>query len=245
MQCTPDLLPTDITGTSVYSPADGSWSFRPGPLFAHVLLVDEINRASPRTQSALLEPMEEHQVTVDGATRALPDPFFCIATQNPHGQVGTFPLPESQLDRFGLVLSMGLPGRDAEREILTGSGGADALAALVPVTDPDALRAAQAAVRHVHCAPPLVDYVLDLVDATRAHPTLTVGASPRASLGLLHAARAHAVVAGRTHVTPDDVQAVLVPALAHRVGVGGVADTTAAARVLAEVMVQTPVPRPA
>lgn len=244
VQCTPDLLPTDITGTSVYSPADGSWSFRAGPLFAHVLLVDEINRASPRTQSALLEPMEEHQVTVDGATRALPDPFFCMATQNPHGQIGTFPLPESQLDRFGLVLSMGIPGRDAEREVLTGCGGADALAELGAVTDPDALRGAQAAVRRVHCAAPLVEYVLDLADATRRHPGLTVGASPRASLGLLHASRAHAVVAGRTHVTPDDVQAVLVPALAHRVSVGGVADIAGAARVLSEVMVQTAVPRP-
>jgi MoxR-like ATPase len=124
VQCTPDLLPTDITGTSVYSPADGSWTFRPGPLFANVLLVDEINRASPRTQAALLEPMEEHQVTVDGLTHVLPNPFFCVATQNPHGQIGTFPLPESQLDRFALVLSMGLPERTAEREIVTGQGGA-------------------------------------------------------------------------------------------------------------------------
>ena len=245
VQCTPDLLPTDITGTSVYSPADGSWTFRPGPLFAHVVLVDEVNRASPRTQSALLEPMEEHQVTVDGTTRPLPDPFFCIATQNPHGQVGTFPLPESQLDRFGLVATMGRPDRAAEREVLGGRGGADALPGLVPVTDPGALVAARAAVRAVHCAPPLLDYVLDLADATRTHPGLTVGASPRAALGLLHAAQARAVVDGRAHVTPDDVQAVLVPTLAHRVLVGGAADTAAAAAVLAEVAARTPVPRPA
>lgn len=244
VQCTPDLLPTDITGTSVFSPADGSWTFRPGPLFANVVLVDEVNRASPRTQSALLEPMEEHQVTVDGATRALPAPFFCVATQNPHGQVGTFPLPESQLDRFGLVLTMGLPDRGAEREILTGRGGTEALAELTPVTGPAALLAARDAVRLVHCAPPLVDYVLDLAHATRTHPGLSVGASPRASLSLLHAAQAHAVVEGRAHVTPDDVQAVMIPAFAHRVGVGGGSDTSAAARLLAEVLAQTSVPRP-
>ncbi len=244
VQCTPDLLPTDITGTSVYSPADGSWSFRPGPLFANVLLVDEVNRASPRTQAALLEPMEEHQVTVDGATHRLPEPFFCVATQNPHGQIGTFPLPESQLDRFALVLSMGLPDRDAEREILTGRGGNDAYAALRPVTGPEQVAAAIAAVHQVFCAPALVEYVLDLVAATRAHPQLTVGASPRASVGLVQAARAHAVVSGRSHVTPDDVQAVAVAAFAHRVTVGGVVDTKAGGAVVAEIVARTPVPRP-
>src|SRR6476661_8572225 len=136
VQCTPDLLPTDITGTSVFLPGTGAWDFRPGPLFANVVLVDEVNRASPRTQAALLEPMEERQVSVDGVTHALPDPFFCVATQNPFGQAGTFPLPESQLDRFALVISMGLPGRDAEREILTGVGGVDRLDAIRPVTTP-------------------------------------------------------------------------------------------------------------
>ena len=244
VQCTPDLLPTDITGTSVYSPADGSWTFRPGPLFANVLLVDEINRASPRTQAALLEPMEEHQVTVDGLTHPLPEPFFCVATQNPHGQIGTFPLPESQLDRFALVLSMGMPDRAAEREILTGRGGNDVYAGLAPVVDPARVAAAIATVHHVYCARELVEYVLDLAAATRMHPDLTVGASPRASVGLLQAARAHAVVVGRTHVTPDDVQAVVGPAFAHRVSVGGSVDTVAGASVVADIVARTAVPRP-
>lgn len=244
VQCTPDLLPSDLTGTSVYSPADGSWTFRPGPLFANVVLVDEVNRASPRTQAALLEPMEEHQVSVDGATYPLPAPFFCIATQNPFGQVGTFPLPESQLDRFALVLTMGLPARDAEREILVGHGGTEAFPALHPVTTPAATAAALDTVRHVHVAPPLVEYVLDLVAATRNRPELTVGASPRASVSLLHAARAHAVVLGRAHVTPDDVQAVVGPSFAHRVSVNGAVDTTAARAAIARVVAETPVPRP-
>lgn len=244
VQCTPDLLPTDITGTSVYSTADGSWTFRPGPLFANVVLVDEINRASPRTQAALLEPMEEHQVTVDGLTHALPEPFFCVATQNPHGQIGTFPLPESQLDRFALVLSMGLPDRAAEREILTGLGGNDAYPDIDVVADPGLVAAAIATVHSVYCAPPLIEYVLDLAAATRSHPDLAVGASPRASVGLIQAARAHAIVVGREHVTPDDVQAVIVPAFAHRVSVGGTVDTAAGAVVVADIVARTPVPRP-
>ncbi len=244
VQCTPDLLPSDITGTSVYTPVDGSWNFRPGPLFANVVLVDEVNRASPRTQAALLEPMEEHQVSVDGTTYGLPDPFFCIATQNPFGQVGTFPLPESQLDRFALVLSMGLPDREAERDILTGRGGADAFAELRPVANPETVAEAVAAVRHVHVAPALVEFVLDLVARTRDHPDLTVGASPRATVGLLHAARARAVVAGRTHLTPDDVQAVAIPSLSHRVAVNGSVDTHAARGIIAAIVAATPVPRP-
>jgi MoxR-like ATPase len=188
--------------------------------------------------------MEEHQVTVDGATHPLPAPFFCIATQNPHGQIGTFPLPESQLDRFALVLTMGLPDRAAEREILTGQGGIDAFETLAAVTTPERVAAAVATVHHVYCAPALVEYVLDVVAATRSHPQLSVGASPRAAVGLLQASRAHAVVVGRGHVTPDDVQAVLVPTLAHRVSVGGVVDTSAAGAVLADVAARTPVPRP-
>lgn len=244
VQCTPDLLPTDITGTSVYAAADGTWTFRPGPLFANVVLVDEINRASPRTQAALLEPMEEHQVSVDGVTHPLPDPFFCVATQNPHGQIGTFPLPESQLDRFALVLSMGLPDRAAEREILTGQGGNDVYAEIEPVADPRQVAAAIATVHGVYCAPPLVEYVLDLTAATRTHPDLAVGASPRASVGLLQAARAHAIVVGREHVTPDDVQAVVGAAFAHRVSVGGSVDTRAGAAVVADIVARTAVPRP-
>ena len=199
VQCTPDLLPTDITGTSVYSPADGSWTFRPGPLFANVVLVDEINRASPRTQAALLEPMEEHQVSADGTTYGLPAPFFCIATQNPFGQVGTFPLPESQLDRFVLVLSVGLPDRDAEREILTGQGGTEMFPGLSAVAAPADVAAAIDAVRHVHAAPALVEYVLDLVAATRNHPVrgvITVRAS-RSTPRTISRAHSSTVIANR------------------------------------------------
>jgi MoxR-like ATPase len=244
IQCTPDLLPSDLTGTSIYSPRDGSWEFRPGPVFANVLLVDEVNRASPRTQAALLEPMEERQVTVDGTTHDLPDPFFCVATQNPHGQVGTFPLPESQLDRFALVVSMGLPDRAAEREILKGQGGNEVFSDLRAVTHPAAVAAAIAAVHSVYCAELLVEYGLDRADATRRHPELVSGASPRATVGLVQAARAHAVVAGRHHVTPEDVQAVVVPAFAHRVSVGGSADAAASARIVGDIARRTAVPRP-
>ena len=217
VQCTPDLLPADVTGTSVYGPASGVWDFRPGPVFANVLLVDEVNRTSPRTQAALLEPMEERQVTVDGTTHQLPDPFFVVATQNPYGSAGTFPLPESQLDRFALVCTLGLPGRVAEREILAGEGGIDALDVLTPVTMPSELAATIAAVRGVHCANTVRDYVLDVADATRNHPGIVLGASPRASLGLLRAAQAHATVMGRDFVSPDDVKQVAPAALAHRI----------------------------
>ena len=244
VQCTPDLLPSDIPGTSDYNPPVGWWVVRAGPLFATVVLVDAVNRASPRTQAALLEPMEEQQVSVDGTTHRLPDPFLCIATQNPFGQIGTFPLPESQLDRFALVLSMGLPDRRAEREILLGQGGAEVYPDLRPVADPAAVAAAVAAVRTVHVAPPVIDYLLDLVEATRSHPQLTVGASPRASVGLLHVARAHAVVCARAYVTPDDVQAVIGSALAHRVAVGGGVDTVAARPIIADIVAARPVPRP-
>src|SRR5689334_1929141 len=201
VQCTPDLLPADVTGTSVYGPATGEWEFRPGPIFANVVLVDEVNRASPRTQAALLEPMEEHQVTIDGASHRLPDPFFLIATENPFGYAGTFPLPESQLDRFSLVCTLGLPVREAEREILSGTGGVDALDQIEAVTTPDELVATMAAIRRVHCAHNVLDYVLDVADATRTYPGVVLGASPRASLGVLHAAQAHATVMGRDFVS--------------------------------------------
>ena len=244
VQCTPDLLPTDITGTSVFRPDTGEWQFRAGPIFGNVVLVDEVNRASPRTQAALLEPMEEHQVTVDGTTWSLPVPFFCVATQNPFGQIGTFPLPESQLDRFALVLSLGLPDRAAEREIVTGAGGADVLPSLQAVSSPEEVAACIGATARTHCDDKVVEYVLDLAEATRSDARLTQGASPRASSGLLHLARGHAVVAGRDYVTPDDVQAVLVGALSHRVAVAGRVDTAAAAEVLGWMLAQVPVPRP-
>jgi MoxR-like ATPase len=244
VQCTPDLLPADIVGTSVFRPSTGDWEFRPGPVFAHVLLVDELNRASPRTQAALLEPMEEHQVTVDGATHLLPEPFFCIATQNPLGQAGTFPLPESQLDRFAIVLTLGLPARDAEREILSGQGGVDALGAIEPVASAVDVHATQQAVRRVHCTASVLDYVLDVAAATRDHPEVLLGASPRAALGLLHAAQAHATIAGRDFVSPDDVKAVAGPALAHRLVLGGGVDVAAALPLVRDVLARVAVPRP-
>src|SRR6478672_4895538 len=244
VQCTPDLLPADVTGTPVYSPATGAWEFRPGPIFANVVLVDEVNRASPRTQAALLEPMEERQVTVDGVTHMLPEPFFVVATQNPAGAAGTFPLPESQLDRFALVCSLGLPGRAAEREILDGTGGVDALDVLQPVTVPVELAATIAAVRDVHCAHTVRDYVLDVADATRNHPAVVLGASPRASLGLLRAAQAHATVMGRDFVSPDDVKSVAPAALAHRITMAHGVDVRAGWIAVGEIVgaVASPLP---
>jgi len=244
VQCTPDLLPTDITGTSVFRPDSGEWQFRSGPLFANVVLVDEVNRASPRTQAALLQPMEEHHVTVDGSTWQLPEPFLVIATQNPFGQIGTFPLPESQLDRFALVLSMGLPDRDAEREILTGAGGVGLLASIQPVTSPDELVQVQQTVASLYAAEPIVDYVLDLVTATRSDQRLSHGASPRVSTGILALARGRAVVAGRDYVTPEDVHDVFVGACQHRVLVDGRVDTVAAGSMLSDLLARVPVPRP-
>jgi MoxR-like ATPase len=244
VQCTPDLLPADVTGTSVYGPATGLWDFRPGPIFNNVVLVDEVNRASPRTQAALLEPMEERQATVDGATHQLPEPFFLVATQNPFGSAGTFPLPESQLDRFALVCTLGLPGRAAEREILDGEGGIDALDALAPVTSPAELSATIEAVHAVHCAHTVRDYVLDVADATRSHPGIVLGASPRASLGLLRAAQAHATVMGRDFVSPDDVKQVAPAALAHRLVLAHGIDVHAGWLAVGEIVGSVESPRP-
>ncbi len=242
VQCTPDLLPSDITGTTVYEPATGEWSFRAGPVFANIVLVDELNRASPRTQAALLEPMEERTVSVDGTSHRLPTPFLVVATQNPYGSAGTFALPESQLDRFGIVLTMGVPDRAAQRGLLRGEGGLDALAGVAAVTTPGQLAAAIEAVRSVHVAEAVVEYALDLVDATRAHTDLVLGASPRATQSLLGLARAHAVVAQRSYVSPDDVQAVFLAALAHRVITLDGSATATATRVLSVVMGSVAVP---
>jgi MoxR-like ATPase len=244
VQCTPDLLPADVTGTSVYGPATGEWEFRAGPIFANVVLVDEVNRASPRTQAALLEPMEEHQVTVDGVTHSLPNPFFLVATENPFGTAGTFPLPESQLDRFAMVCTIGRPARDAEREILSGTGGVGALETITPVTTPEELVETMLAVRKVHCAHSVLDYVLDVADATRNHPGVALGASPRASLGLLYAAQAHATVMGRDFVSPDDVKAVAAASLAHRIMLADGIDVAAGARVVADIVGMVAAPRP-
>jgi MoxR-like ATPase len=216
VQCTPDLLPSELTGVSVFHLAGNEWEFRPGPLFAHVVLVDELNRATPRTQSALLEAMEERQVTVDGVTHALPHPFFLVATQNPYETTGTFPLVEGQLDRFSVVTHIGPPDPATERQLLLGEGGEGALTDLDSVSDPVQLADAIDAVRRIHCAPSVADYVIALANATRNHPDVAIGASPRASLALIHAAQAHALLVGRSYVVPDDVKHLCVPVLAHR-----------------------------
>ena len=243
IQGTPDLLPAELTGVSVFHKDTEQWEFRPGPLFANIVLVDEINRATPRTQSALLEAMEERQVTVDGQTWGLPEPFFVVATQNPVEHAGTFPLVEGQRDRFGMVVELGHPHRTAERELLLGAGGAGSLDDLRPVCDPESLGEAVAAVRKVHCAPPLADYVIDLCAATREHPEVLLGASARASLSLLHAAKAHGALSGRNYVTPDDIQAVAVASLAHRLMLNGGTDLPASSALIRRLVDSVAVPK--
>ena len=216
IQFTSDLLPADITGVSIYERERGEFHFLPGPIFSQLVLADEINRATPKTQSALLEAMEERQVTVEGETRPLPEPFFVIATQNPSHQIGTFPLPESQLDRFLMRIEIGYPDRSAERALLAAGGQrtrADQLASLI---DAQALPRLQREVAAVHAAEPLIDYVQALVEATRRDPAFQHGLSPRAGLALLAAARAWAWLDGRDMVLPDDVQAVLPAVARHR-----------------------------
>ncbi|HBO5233747.1 AAA family ATPase [Pseudomonas aeruginosa] len=216
IQFTSDLLPGDILGTSVFDKDSGQFVFHPGPIFAELVLADEINRATPKSQSALLEAMEEGQVTIEGATRPLPEPFFVIATQNPASQGGTFSLPESQLDRFLMRLSLGYPGRAAERSLLLGEARRDLLPRLEPLLDHAALAAFQAEVPKVRASDALVDYVLRLVEATRTQPAFALGLSPRGSLALLAAARAWTLLAGRDYVIPEDVQAVLPAVAGHR-----------------------------
>jgi MoxR-like ATPase len=215
-QFTADLLPSDLTGVNVFDRQAGQFVFKPGPVFAQVLLADEINRAGPKTQSALLEAMEERQVTVEGVSHPLPQPFFVIATQNPTEQLGTYPLPESQLDRFLMTLRLGYPDRVAERELLVGGDSREQLIGLQAVMSPEQLLLAQAAARQVPASPALLDYLQALLEATRGGQWFAEGLSPRAGLAWLRAARAKALLAGRGHVSPDDVQAVAVPVLAHR-----------------------------
>ena len=216
LQFTADLMPSDLLGVSIYERETAGFVFHPGPVFAQVLLADEINRAGPKTQSALLEAMEENQVSIDGASHALPQPFFVIATQNPSEQLGTSPLPESQLDRFLMCISLGYPDEAAERELLTGQDSREALRALRPVMTPADLLTAQAAVRAVHAAPALLDYLQALLKATRSGDWFSEGLSPRAGLGVLRAARARALLEGRDFVSPDDIQAILPQTIAHR-----------------------------
>ncbi len=217
IQFTPDLLPTDVTGVNVWDRQTGEFEFKPGAVFANICLGDEINRASPKTQSALLECMEERQVTVDGTTHPLDEPFMVIATQNPIEHEGTYPLPESQLDRFMMRLSMGYPSRDSELEILETHGQHSLLDELDAVADTNEVNVLIKMARDVHVAPSLRRYIVDLNEATRSHPDVYLGASPRASLFLLRAARALAASRGRHYVVPDDIKDLTVPVLAHRI----------------------------
>ncbi|MCU0755769.1 MAG: MoxR family ATPase [Xanthomonadales bacterium] len=239
VQFTVDLLPTDLTGVAVWRREAERFEFQPGPLFTQVLLADELNRGSPKTQSALLEAMAEGQVTADGQTRGLPKPFFVIATQNPAEQIGTFALPESQLDRFLVSLSLGYPDPAAERELLLGRERRDLLAELKPVCSVEQLLALQAAVRAVTVSDTLVDYLQRLLTATRDDSRLRYGLSPRAGLGLIQLARAHALLAGRRYVMPEDLQSVFVAASQHRLHpkAGGIVRGTQVAR---EILLKVP-----
>jgi MoxR-like ATPase len=246
VQFTSDLLPADIIGTTVYSRENEKFVFKQGPVFTNLLLADEINRASSKTQSALLEAMEERTVTVDGLAQALPKPFFVIATQNPLSQIGTFALPESQLDRFLIRISLGLPGRAAERELLAGADRRSVIAAQAPLLNHDDLLALQLQVRALHVSDKLLDYVQQLVDKTRTDPHLADGVSPRGSLALLACARASAYLAGRNYVIPEDVQGVFAAVVGHRVGVhasdASVAhDHTAGTQIAQRIVAETAV----
>jgi MoxR-like ATPase len=216
VQFTSDLMPSDLMGVSVFEREREAFVFHPGPLFAQVLLADEINRASPKTQSALLEAMEEKQVSVEGETRPLPNPFFVIATQNPHDQLGTHALPESQLDRFLMRISLGFPARDAERALLQGDDRRALLDGLPALLSPEELRLLQREVLAVAAAPAVLDYLQDLVDATRNGRWFVQGLSPRAALAILRAAKARALVEGRRYVAPDDIAGILPQSAAHR-----------------------------
>ncbi len=233
VQFTADLMPSDLLGVSVYERRHEQFIFHPGPLFAQVLLADEINRASPKTQSALLEAMEEKQVTVEGQTRPLPVPFFVIATQNPHDQQGTYALPESQLDRFLMRISLGYPSRDAERQLLSGVDRRELVDALPALLSAEQLQALQRQVQAVHAADPLLNYVQDLIAATRSGKWFVQGLSPRAGMAVLRAAKARALLSGRHYVAPDDVRAVLPQTIAHRLTPTGDAGRGAVAQVQA------------
>ena len=216
VQFTPDLLPADITGFNIYNQQTGQFSFQPGPVMAHILLADEINRTIPRTQSSLLESMEERQVTVDGQTYCLPRPFFVMATQNPIELEGTFPLPEAQLDRFLLRISLGYPDREEEITILERFQKEDPLLQLAPVASPEQILALQQSRKNIRISHPVLQYITDIVRSTRGHSSLRLGASPRGSLGLMRAGQALAAIRGRDYVLPDDIKSLTVPVLAHR-----------------------------
>jgi MoxR-like ATPase len=246
VQFTSDLMPADVLGGSVFSQATGQFSFRKGPVFTNVLLADEINRTTPKTQSALLEAMGERRVSIDGETRLLDEPFFVLATQNPEEFYGTYPLPESQLDRFLMRLRIGYPSQIVERQVLARRRGIDPVDELEPVVDRREVLAAQDAVEHVRTSDELLDYLHALVLATRTTPLLSIGASTRAALALESAVRAYALVLGRSYAIPDDVKAVALAVLAHRVRPSGLRDGSSAhgdgERVIREILSSLPVP---
>lgn len=246
IQFTSDLLPSDVVGVSIFDATAREFQFRPGPIFGNVVLADELNRTTPRTQSALLEAMNERQVTVDGVTHALPSPFLVVATQNPLEFEGTYPLPESQLDRFLVRVPLGYPGRDAEREILRSRRDGDPVNALEAVVTPQQIEAMIVRTRGVYMDESIVEYVLDVVEATRTSPDLEVGASPRAALGLFRAAQARALLAGRDFATPDDVQGLIGATLGHRVLArdSGVSAFEAADEALQRIAASVSVPQP-
>jgi MoxR-like ATPase len=243
IQFTPDLLPGDVTGVSVFDQRTSTFEFRPGAVFANIVLGDEINRASPKTQSALLEAMEEQQVTVDGHTYSLPQPFMVIATQNPVEMEGTYALPEAQRDRFLMQINLGYPDRGAEIAMLDSHEARDPLAEVVPVTDAAMLRHLRQVTRALHASEAVKRYVVDIVAATRREPLLRLGASPRASVHLLQASKALALMKGRAHVLPDDVQSLATSVLAHRVLLSTEAhlDRRTAASIVEDVVARVPV----
>jgi MoxR-like ATPase len=244
IQFTPDLLPADVTGFNVYDQKTAQFRFHPGPVLTHILLADEINRAIPRTQASLLESMAEGQVTVDGRTYPLPSPFFVLATQNPIELEGTFPLPEAQLDRFLLKISLGYPSPAEEMDILERFQRTDPFAALGPVSEPEELAALQRLRRQVRVSAPIRRYITDIVTATRSHKDLRYGSSPRGSLGLMRAAQGLAALRGRDYVLPDDVKQLVIPVLAHRIILGEEAKLgrLSPEDILADIVAQTPVP---
>ena len=245
LQFTPDMLPSDILGSSVYLPSLGEFEFRQGPIFTNVLLADEINRTTPRTQSALLEAMSEGQVSVEGKTYKLADPFFVLATQNPFEFEGTYPLPENQLDRFMLCIEIGYPTRDVEKNVLTNHRDGEPVDKLGPVLNAEQLERLQRAARSVRVDDSINDYMLDLVHATRAHEQLQLGVSTRGAITLYRAAQSLALVEGRNYVIPDDVKRLAIPALAHRLVVKGILHEGRRERaklVLKQILAKTPVP---
>ena len=242
IQFTSDLLPADIVGVSVFQQSTGEFKFQPGPIFAQLILADEVNRATPKAQSALLEAMEENQVSVDGNTRPLPDPFFVVATQNPSDQIGTFPLPESQLDRFLMRLALGYPNAENERELIIGEDRRSMLEKVEPAVTPETLTTLQKAAATVHMSDPLVDYIQALVRQTRESPDIDIGLSPRGALALAAAAKAHAFVEHHSGVFPGDIQAVFAAVAGHRLKPAGNTSFRSAAELCQHVLDTVAIP---